>query len=112
MVPDLQPATRLIAHYYRIYHRRAPVIGVDTSDTREAALDMLRADGVTFPVAAAPTLGTASAFGAAGLPATYFLDAQHDVVTKVLGAVSWQQLLDGTTLMHDPSPTPAATPSP
>jgi thiol-disulfide isomerase/thioredoxin len=105
--PTCQASAQTIARFYRAYHRQAPVIGVDISDPRGAGLRLVRSAQVGFPVAASPTLRTASAYGAPGLPATYFLNARHVVVYKALGPVQWQQLVTGTTLMISPPASPA-----
>ena len=100
--PTCQASAQTIARFYRAYPRQAAVIGVDIGDRRAAGLRLVRAAGVGFPVAASPTLRTAQAYGASGLPATYFLNARHVVVYKALGPVKWQQLVTGTTLMISP----------
>ncbi len=101
--PSCQASAQTIARFHRAYPRQAPVIGVDISDRRAAGLQLVRAAGVEFPVAASPTLRTAFAYGAPGLPATYFLNARHVVVYRALGPVKWQQLVTGTTLMISPA---------
>ncbi len=101
--PSCQRTARMIAHYYRIYHGKATIIGVDSSDPRREALSFVQANRIGFPVAADRTLGTASAYGTVGLPATYFLDAQHKVIASVLGVINWQQLRNGTVLIHNPA---------
>jgi cytochrome c biogenesis protein CcmG, thiol:disulfide interchange protein DsbE len=99
--PPCQQNTAVIARYYRAYHRQVTIIGIDSADQRSAARRLVRRDGVTFAVAADPTLGTASAYGAPGLPATYFLNAQHKVASKVLGPITWQQLSAGAAGLAD-----------
>jgi len=103
--PSCTAQTKLMANFYRIYHRKTTVIGIDSSDPKAAALSLVRRDMVTFPVAADPTLGTATAFGAPGLPAIYFLDAAHRVVARILGPVTWQQLSADVAVMDSPAVT-------
>ncbi|MGO8883183.1 MAG: TlpA family protein disulfide reductase [Streptosporangiaceae bacterium] len=109
--PACQQETQTIAEYYRFNHRHdghVHVIGVDPADQRGAALSLIRRDKVTFPVVTDQTMATATAFGAPGLPATYFLNAEHHVVRKILGPVTWLQLTQGVARMNSSSTTAAS----
>ncbi len=95
--------TPLMARYYTSAHGTVRVIGVDTNDSRTAALTFTKHYGVTYPVASDPAATTAGAFGVAGLPQTFFLNAQHKIVDRVYGAVSQSALAKGVTLMDQPA---------
>jgi hypothetical protein len=45
----------------------------------------------------------ASAYGVDALPQTFFLNAEHRVVERVLGAVTKADLAEGVTLMNSPA---------
>ena len=94
--------TPLMARYYTSAHGTVRVIGVDTNDSRTAAQTFTRHYGVTYPVGSDPAATTAGAFGVAGLPQTFFLNAQHTIVDRVYGAVSQAALAKGVKLMDQP----------
>jgi cytochrome c biogenesis protein CcmG, thiol:disulfide interchange protein DsbE len=95
--------TPLMARYYTAAHGAVRVIGVDTNDSRTAALTFTRHYGVTYPVASDPAATTAGAFGVAGLPQTFFLNARHQIVDRVYGAVTQAALAKGVKLMDQPA---------
>jgi cytochrome c biogenesis protein CcmG/thiol:disulfide interchange protein DsbE len=95
--------TPLMARYYTAAHGTVRVIGVDTNDSRTAALTFTKHYGVTYPVASDPAATTAGAFGVAGLPQTFFLNAQHKIVDRVYGAVTQAALARGVKLMDQPA---------
>jgi len=95
--------TPLMARYYRAAHGTVRVIGVDTNDSRTAALAFTKRYGVTYPVGSDPAATTAGAFGVAGLPQTFFLNAQHKIVDRVYGAVNQAALAKGVKLMDQPA---------
>jgi cytochrome c biogenesis protein CcmG, thiol:disulfide interchange protein DsbE len=92
-----------LARYYTSAHGAVRVIGVDTNDSRTAALAFTKRYGVTYPVASDPAATTAGAFGVTGLPQTFFLNAQHKIVDRVYGAVTAAALAKGVKLMGQPS---------
>jgi cytochrome c biogenesis protein CcmG/thiol:disulfide interchange protein DsbE len=91
--------TPLMARYYKSAHGTVHVIGVDTNDSRTAALEFTRNYGVSYPVASDPAATTAGAFGVVALPQTFFLNAQHKIVDRVYGAVTATSLAKGVKLM-------------
>jgi cytochrome c biogenesis protein CcmG/thiol:disulfide interchange protein DsbE len=95
--------TPLMARYYTAAHGAVRVIGVDTNDSRTAALTFTRHYGVTYPVGSDPAATTAGAFGVAGLPQTFFLNTRHKIVDRVYGAVTQAALANGVKLMDQPS---------
>ena len=95
-----QKETPLIARFYRAGQGRVRVVGIDVNDSSAAALSFIHKSGVTYPVAVDPLpMKTATAYGLPGLPATFFLNAQHTIVKRVFGAVTQAELASGATLM-------------
>jgi peroxiredoxin len=100
--PPCQAETRLLAKFYKLYNRfDGPVliIGVDARDSRAAGLRLVREAGVTYPVAADPALAVAGQYGVPGIPTTYFLNAQHQIVKTNLGWLNWHKLREGVQAM-------------
>ncbi|HEY0716338.1 MAG TPA: TlpA disulfide reductase family protein [Streptosporangiaceae bacterium] len=91
--------TPLLARYYRSERGAVPVIGVDANDSRTAALAFTGKYGVSYPVGSDPAVTAASAYGVAGLPQTFFLNAQHKIVDRVYGVVTAGSLAHGVKLM-------------
>jgi thiol-disulfide isomerase/thioredoxin len=98
--PPCAAETQLLARFYRFYHGRVQIIGVDSRDNRHAALRLLRRSLVTYPVATDPSLVVAARYRAPGLPATYFLNARHQVVRADLGWLNWKKLRAGVRAMN------------
>ena len=95
-----QKETPLIAQFYRARQGQVRVVGIDVNDSSPAALSFIHKSGVTYPVAVDPLpMKTATAYGLPGLPATFFLNAQHLIVKRVFGAVTQAELASGATLM-------------
>jgi cytochrome c biogenesis protein CcmG, thiol:disulfide interchange protein DsbE len=85
--------TPLLARFYRAHDGRVLIIGVDGNDTTTAALKFLHAHGVTYPVGADPALHLTFAYGVgAGFPQTIFLDARHQILRHIYGAVTAGEL--------------------
>ena len=91
--------TPLLARYYKSEHGTVHLIGVDANDSRTAALAFTEKYGVSYPVGSDPAVTTASAYGVAGLPQTFFLNAQHKIVDRVYGVVTASSLAKGVKLM-------------
>ena len=95
-----QKETPLIARFYRARQGQVTVVGIDVNDSSSAAQSFVHKSGVTYPVAVDPMpMKTATAYGLPGLPATFFLNAQHRIVKRVFGAVTQAELTSGATLM-------------
>ncbi len=88
-----QRETPLLARFYLAHQGRVLIIGIDGNDETKAALKFLHAHGVTYPVAADPALRLTLAYGVgAGFPQTFFLNARHQIVRHILGAVTAAEL--------------------
>ena len=95
-----QKETPLIARFYRARQGTVTIVGIDVNDSESAALAFVRKSGVSYPVAVDPSpMKTATAYNLPGLPATFFLNAQHRIVKRVFGPVTQAELATGATLM-------------
>ncbi len=95
-----QRETPLLARYYRSLHGRVTIIGVDANDSTSAGLAFMRRMGVSYPVAADPApMRTTLSYGVTALPQTFFLDAQHRVVKRVIRAVTLTDLRTGVAMI-------------
>ena len=90
--------TPLLAKFYRTEHGKVALVGLDENDEQSSALAFTRAEGVGYPVGFDPEVIAASAYGVAGLPQTFFLNAQHRIVDRVFGAVTQAELNRGMAL--------------
>lgn len=95
-----QRETQVIASFYRAGHGKVLVVGVDENDSATHALAFARAKGVTYPLAFDPRVSAATAYAVSGIPQTFFLDARHQIVDRVFGAVTMADLARGVTLMN------------
>jgi cytochrome c biogenesis protein CcmG/thiol:disulfide interchange protein DsbE len=93
-----QQETPLLARFYRAEHGRVAIVGLDESDTQANALSFTRKEAVSYPVGFDPQVVAASAYGVAGLPQTFFLDARHRIVDRVFGAVTQADINRGIAL--------------
>lgn len=84
--------TPLLAGFYRAHHGQVLVIGVDSSDQSAAALAFVHAHAVGYPVAFDPSASVTLSYGVAALPQTFFLNARHQIVRHVIGAVTGREL--------------------
>jgi cytochrome c biogenesis protein CcmG/thiol:disulfide interchange protein DsbE len=94
-----QTETPLLASWYRQQHGHVILVGLDENDVASKALSFAHAKGVSYPLGFDPNLTAASAFGVNGLPQTFFLNARHQIVYHVPGAVTAAELAHGLSLM-------------
>ena len=74
------------------YGDRVRFIGVSHQDQRGAALEFLRETGVTYRSGFDPQGSTARAYGAFGLPTTYFITALGRIVATKTGELTGAEL--------------------
>ena len=99
-----QRETPLLARFYRTEHGRVTILGVDVNDSSSAALAFVHKTGVSYPVVADPApMTTTLAYGVVALPQTFFLNAQHRIVKRVIDAVTLSDLHTGVALMTSQS---------
>lgn len=84
--------TPLLAQFYRSHHGKVVVVGIDDNDQTPKALAFLHEHGADYPVGADPQASIATLYGVAGLPATFFLNARHQIVRRVFGALTPKEL--------------------
>jgi cytochrome c biogenesis protein CcmG/thiol:disulfide interchange protein DsbE len=97
--PACAAETQLLGHYFRYHHGRVLIVGIEARDERAAGLRMLRQSLVTYPVGADPALAVGARFHVPGIPATYFLDARHEIVETELGWLDWHKVRLGVKAM-------------
>ena len=93
-----QTETPLLARFYRDEQGKVALVGLDENDTVGNATSFTRADGVSYPVGWDPHFTVASAFGVNALPQTFFLNARHQIVDRIFGAVTLASLNRGIVL--------------
>ena len=70
-------------------------LGLNMQDITGDARDFIAEFSLSYPTIREPSNEIARAYGATGLPETYFINASGRVVSHVIGAVSFDQLTDG-----------------
>jgi cytochrome c biogenesis protein CcmG, thiol:disulfide interchange protein DsbE len=90
--------TPLLARFYRTEKGKIALVGLDENDTLGNATSFTRADGVGYPVGWDPHFTVASAYGVNALPQTFFLNARHQIVDRIFGAVTLASLNQGIAL--------------
>jgi thiol-disulfide isomerase/thioredoxin len=103
--PPCKKETPLLAQWYKQQHGKVNLIGLDENDTAASALKFARAKGVSYPLGLDPLVKVADAYGVegAGIPQTFFLNARHQIVDHVYGAVTAASLARGLRLMNQPA---------
>jgi cytochrome c biogenesis protein CcmG/thiol:disulfide interchange protein DsbE len=96
-----QRETPLLARYYESHAGHVNIVGIDANDQQAAALSFLAKKGVRYPVGWDPfPSSTTTSYGVYALPQTFFLDAQHRIVARVMGAVTARVLARDVALMN------------
>jgi cytochrome c biogenesis protein CcmG, thiol:disulfide interchange protein DsbE len=99
-----QRETPLLARYYKSHFGHVNVVGIDANDQQAAALRFVAKVGVRYPVGWDPfPAATTTSYGVYGLPQTFFLNAGHQIVAHVLGAVTASVLARDVALMNQRS---------
>ena len=93
--PCRQEARLLQRGWEAARERGVLFVGLDMQDVREDARDFLRQFEQDYPQVRDPTKDTARAWGATGIPETFFISRRGDVVAHVIGALTEQQLKTG-----------------
>jgi thiol-disulfide isomerase/thioredoxin len=100
-----QRETPLIARFHRS-HRSVIIVGIDVNDSSSAGLAFARKMGVAYPIASDPAPMTmALSYGVTALPQTFFLNAQHRIVKRLIRAVTLTDLRNGVAIMTKPTMT-------
>lgn len=105
--PPCKVETEVLETFYRRHHGTVIIIGVDSQDSRAAALRLLTASGVQYPVAYDPAQSVGGLYGVPGIPTTYFLNSQHQIIQTNLGWLSIRKLQRARQVMDANPATPA-----
>jgi thiol-disulfide isomerase/thioredoxin len=99
--PPCQRETPMLAQFDLSMRGRVTVLGIDSNDQRAAALRFLAKTGVRYPVGFDPYPSTTTtSYGVLGLPQTFFLNAQHRIVSHIVGSLTMRDLTRGVALMN------------
>jgi cytochrome c biogenesis protein CcmG, thiol:disulfide interchange protein DsbE len=93
-----QRETPLLASFYRTEKGKVALVGLDENDVAGHATTFTSKEGVGYPVGWDPAGTAATAYGVSALPQTFFLNAKHQVVDRVFGAVTLADLHKGIAL--------------
>ena len=93
-----QRETPLLAAFYRTEKGKVAVVGLDENDVMANATTFTSHEAVSYPVGWDPGGAAATAYGVNALPQTFFLNAKHQVVDRVFGAVTLADLHKGIAL--------------
>jgi cytochrome c biogenesis protein CcmG, thiol:disulfide interchange protein DsbE len=93
-----QRETPLLAAFYRTEKGKVALVGLDENDVVDHATAFTHKEGVSYPVGWDPGGAAATAYGVNALPQTFFLNAKHQVVDRVFGAVTLDDLHRGIAL--------------
>jgi thiol-disulfide isomerase/thioredoxin len=92
--PGCNAEARALARFAKA-HPDAGFIGVNFSDTRDAARSFYRQYGWRFPSVFDPDGRIAGELGLQGTPTTIFLDAEHREVARIVGETDEAGFADG-----------------
>jgi cytochrome c biogenesis protein CcmG/thiol:disulfide interchange protein DsbE len=90
-VPCIAEAPRLAAAHVR-YGDRVQFLGVDIQDARDDGISFVHAHAITYPSVFDGTASIEHDLGLIGQPVTAFFDADGNLVAKVQGEISTQDL--------------------
>jgi thiol-disulfide isomerase/thioredoxin len=93
-----QKETPLLASFFRTEKGKVALVGLDENDVIGNATTFTQKERVGYPVGFDPAGTTATAYGVNSLPQTFFLNARHQVVDRVFGAVTLADLNKGIAL--------------
>ncbi|HET9974013.1 MAG TPA: TlpA disulfide reductase family protein [Streptosporangiaceae bacterium] len=93
-----QKETPLLASFYRAEKGKVALVGLDENDAVGNATAFTQKERVGYPVGFDPAGTAATAYGVNALPQTFFLNARHQVVDRVFGAMSPADLHRGIAL--------------
>lgn len=94
-IPCRAEAPTLQRGWERFGPRGVLFLGLNMQDLTEDARAFLEEFGITYPTIREPSNEIARAYGAIGVPETYFVSAEERVVGHAIGVVSKQQLTQG-----------------
>jgi len=84
--------TPLLAQFYRSHHGKVVVVGIDDNDQTSKALAFTRENRADYPIGVDPQASVATLYGVGGLPQTFFLNANHQIVRHIYGRLTAKEL--------------------
>ena len=90
--------TPMLARFYRTEHGAVPLVGMDENDQTGNAASFVKTSAVTYPLAWDPNVVAGSAYDVAAMPQTFFLNAGHHIVYRVIGPITTAELNQGIAL--------------
>jgi thiol-disulfide isomerase/thioredoxin/anti-sigma regulatory factor (Ser/Thr protein kinase) len=99
--PPCQQETPLLVSFSRTSAGRTVIIGVDADDSAPAAREFVASHRVPYPIGFESQPAVANEYGvsATGIPETFFLNARHVIVKRVIGDLTMRELVQDTALM-------------
>ncbi len=92
--PPCRLEASLLERTWRVYKKRGVVfIGVDIQDREEDALRFIREFNITYPNAPDPTGEVAINYGVSGLPVTFFVSREGQILRRWVGALEKEVLV-------------------
>jgi cytochrome c biogenesis protein CcmG, thiol:disulfide interchange protein DsbE len=93
-VPCREEHGALDAAWDRYRERGVVVLGVNVEDARPDALEYVEEVGGSWPLVTDPGSRTSIAFGRFGVPETFVIAPDGTIVAKMVGAVTYEWLVD------------------
>lgn len=106
--PCREEAPKLEEAWRNGRRRGVLMLGVNEQDAREDARAFVARFGFTFPQVRDATRDTARRWGVTGMPETFFVSADGDVVGHVIGVVGHEQIDRGIQSALDDRPAPVS----
>ncbi len=92
--PPCRVEAPLIERAWRMYKNRGLIfIGVNIQDRKEDALSYIREFDITYPNGPDPTGEISINYGVSGLPVTFFISRDGEVVRRWVGAIETNALI-------------------
>jgi len=110
--PPCREEARTLEATWRTYRDRGILlIGVDVWDSETDARAFLREFGVTYPNGPDPTGGILIEYGVTGIPETYFIDRDGQLLRRWVGPLTERQIAAFIEeLLPPPAPPPRSLP--
>ena len=92
--PPCRIEASLLERTWRVYKKRGVAfIGVDIQDREEDALRFIREFDITYPNAPDPSGEVSISFGVSGLPVTFFVSKDGQILRRWVGAIEKEVLV-------------------
>jgi thiol-disulfide isomerase/thioredoxin len=99
-VPCRTEMPSLEALYQRYQERGLDILAINVDTLSTAGVEaFVQEGGVTFRIALDPSWSTARVYGVVGLPTTYLIDREGNVVVREVGARDWMDSVSQTAVV-------------